>query len=277
MTHKLKVPDTSRLVLELAVKVYDSPLELAYIDAIDFTETSRFFRDFSRSYPPAAETFYYRKWAVREAIRHRMEQFPVQQVLLLGAGLDPLSLYLLEHYPGRISRILEVDNGYIEEKKKIYEEILHITGPLYFLQCDLHNLKQLEVMLKQHGYVAEEPAIIIFEGMLPYMSNEEWVQIMQLLMTPQQHHQCIFDFLLARSEIPDSYLVYYRNALNVLESYVNTTYNSNTRQQIRELVARMGRLERIEPLHEIEKKLMGENRLFHQPDHGILEMAIFNL
>ncbi|NML41899.1 class I SAM-dependent methyltransferase [Chitinophaga sp. G-6-1-13] len=277
MTNKLKVPATARLVLEQAIRLYTSPLEKAYINAIDFSETSRLSRDLTRTYPPIADTIYYRKQAVREVIQHRMAQYPVQQVLILGAGLDPLSLYLLEHYAERISRILEVDNGYIEEKKIIYEEILHITGPLHLLQCDLTDTVLLEAMLIQAGYMPEEPAMVIFEGVLHYMSNEACVQVMQLLATPQQHHLGLLDFSLALPDVPDNFLVYHRNTLKVMETYLNTTLNLNTRQQIRDLVARFGRLEYFEPLCETEKKLTGTNRVFHQPGHGIVELAVFSL
>lgn len=277
MTHKLKVPATSRLILEQAIRLYTSPLEQAYINAIDFSETSHLSRDLTRAYPPAADTVYYRKQAVREAIQFGMEQYPVQQVLVLGAGLDPLSLHLLAQYPGRISRILEVDNGYIEEKKKIYEEILHITAPVHFLRCDLTDTALLETMLKQAGYVPEVPAIIVFEGILHYISNEACVQIMQLLMTPQQHHLGMLDFSLAATEVPDNFLVYHRNVLKIFESWLNTSLNLNTRQQVRDMIGRFGRLVYIEPLCETERRLTGVNRIFHQPGQGIVEIAVFNL
>ncbi|QJB33159.1 class I SAM-dependent methyltransferase [Chitinophaga oryzae] len=277
MTHKLKVPATSRLVLEQAIRLYTSPLEQAYVNAIDFSETSRLSRDLTRAYPPAADMICYRKQAVREVIRQRMEQYPVQQVLILGAGLDPLSLYLLENYPGRISRILEVDNGYIEEKKKIYEDILHTTVPLHFLHCDLTDTVLLNKMLKQAGYVPEEPAIVIFEGVIHYISNEACVQVMQLLTTPMQHHLGVMDFSLSLTEVPDNYLVYHRNLLKVIETHLNMTANLNTRQQVRDMIERFGRLVYLEPLCETEKKLTGANRIFLQPGHGIIEMAVFNL
>lgn len=277
MTHKLKVPSTARLILEQAIRLYTSPLEKAYINAIDFTETSRVSRDLTRTYPPIADTVYYRKMAVREVIQYSMDQHPVLQILILGAGLDPLSLYLLERYPGRISRILEVDNGYIEEKKKIYDEILHITAPVHFLRCDLTDTVLLEDMLKKAGYVPEEPAIIVFEGVIHYISNEAFVQMMQLLVTPQQHHLGVLDFSLAQQEVPDNFLVYHRNLVNLMETALNTSPNLNTRQQIRDLVARFGRLEYFEPLCETEKKFTGTNRVFHQPGHGFVEMAVFSL
>nr|WP_295864618.1 class I SAM-dependent methyltransferase [uncultured Chitinophaga sp.] len=277
MTQKLKVPATARLVLEQAIRLYTSPLEQAYVNAIDFSETSRLSRDLTRAYPPVADMIHYRKQAIREVIQYRMEQYPVQQVLILGAGLDPLSLYLLERYPGRISRILEVDNGYIEEKKKIYEEILHITGPLHFLRCDLTDIVLLEAMLKQAGYVPEEPAIVILEGVLHYISNEACVQVMQLLTTAPQHHLGILDFSLAVTEVPDNYLVYHRNVLKVMETHLNMTANLNTRQQVRDMIGRFGRLVYLEPLCETEKKFTGANRVFHQPGQGIIEMAVFSL
>ncbi|WP_212006153.1 class I SAM-dependent methyltransferase [Chitinophaga sp. HK235] len=276
MTQKLKVPATSLLVLEKAIPLYGSPLQQTYINAIDFSEVSQASRDMTRAYPPGADMIYYRKQAIREMIRLRLEQFPAQQMVILGAGLDPLSLYLLETYPGRLSRIIEVDNGYIDVKKKIYEEILHIKG-LQFVHCDLTDIVLLEALLKQHGYSADEPTIIILEGVIPYISNEEFVQVMQLFSSAGRQNQGIVDYALAYSDIPDNYLVYHRNLLKAMEAQLNITVNLNTRQQIMDLVARFGQLDYLEPLYETEKRLTGTNRAFHQPGHGSVEMAVFSL
>jgi hypothetical protein len=113
MTRQLKVPSTSRLVLEAAMQLYTTSLQQCYIESIDFSETSRIFHDLKHHYPLILDAICLRKQSIREMLRERITSVPGQQVILLGAGLDPLSLYLLENYREQLSRIIEVDNGYI--------------------------------------------------------------------------------------------------------------------------------------------------------------------
>ncbi|PSL47879.1 leucine carboxyl methyltransferase [Chitinophaga niastensis] len=278
MAYKLKVPSTSRLVLEHALPLYTSPLQQQYIDAIDFSETSSLSYDLRRSYPHFSEAVCYRKLSIREMIRERMPLFPAQQVLILGAGLDPLSLYLLENYRSNIIRIFEVDNGYIAEKKKIYDEILPQEELIEFIKCDVTDTALLSTLLAQSGYQEDLPSIIIFEGVIHYITNEEFIHLMELFKTPDKRNIVIVDFSLATEEVPAGFLQYHQGIITVMEAYINGRFNVNNRATITALLSTLGaRLERMEPLCYTEKKITGSNHFFHAPGEGIMEMVIFHL
>lgn len=278
MTQKLKVPSTSRLVLEAAMQLYTSPLQQQYIEAIDFSETSGFFYELKRQYPFITEMICLRKQCIRRMLRERLPALSGQQVIIPGAGLDPLSLYLLENYPQQISRIIEADNGYIEEKQRIYEDIMPAGASVNFIKCDVTDTPLLWGKLLESGYREDVPATIVFEGVIHYISNDAFLQLMQLFKTPQRHNLVLMDYSLAEEEVPEGFLSSHRAIMSVLEEYIGRPVNVNSRADMAGLLLRLdGVLETVEPLCETEKQLTGSTRLFHAPGEGIMEMLRFRI
>lgn len=278
MTQQLKVPSTSRLVLEAAMQLYTTPLQQRYIESIDFSETSRFFYDLKRYYPLVIDTICLRKQSIRAMLRERIAKTTGQQVILLGAGLDPLSLYLLENYRGQLSRIIEIDNGYIEEKQQLYATIIPEEPLIRFVKCDVTDTALLWSKLLENGYQEDVPAIIVFEGVIHYISNDAFVNTMKLFKTPNRQNLVMLDYFLSEEEIPAASLAYYKGALNVLESYVNISVNVNNHADMAGIIYQLdATLENLEPMCETERKVTGSNKLFHAPGEGIIEMLSFSL
>ncbi|WP_160714107.1 class I SAM-dependent methyltransferase [Chitinophaga solisilvae] len=278
MTDKLKVPSTSRLILEHAIKMYESPLEKAYLDAIDFSETSRVASDIRRTCAWFSDAVCYRKKFIREAVRERLQQQAPQQVIILGAGLDPLSLHLLETYPGSISRILEVDNGYITEKKKIYDKILQEDSPLQLILCDITDTVKLYATLGQHGFQPGEPAVIVFEGVIAYITNEEFTGIMQLFQTDDLRNMIAMNYTIREDTVPEKFLPVHHQVIALLEQHISGRFNLHNKTSLLALITELGGIpDRLESLSETEKRLTGRNQVFHEPGEGIMEMASFRL
>ena len=278
MTRKLKVPSTSRLVLEAAMQLYTSPLQQQYIEAIDFSETSRFFSELKQQYPFITEMICLRKQSIRRMLRERLLAFPGQQVIIPGAGLDPLSLYLLENYPQQISRVIEADNGYIEEKQRIYKDIIPADSLVNFIKCDVTDTALLWGKLLESGYREDVPATIVFEGVIHYISNDAFLQLMQLFKTTQRHNLVLMDYSLSEEDVPEGFLPSHRAVMDVLEEYIGRPVNVNSRADMARLLLRLdGVLETVEPLCETERQLNGSTRLFHAPGEGIMEMLRFRI
>ncbi|MCW3467236.1 class I SAM-dependent methyltransferase [Chitinophaga nivalis] len=278
MTYKLKVPSTSRFILEYALDLYTTPLQQHYIDAIDFSETSRIAWELRQAYPTIPDAIYYRKLSIREMFREQLLLQPQQQVIILGAGLDPLSLYLLENYKNNIKHIFEVDNGYIFEKKAIYEELLPGQKSIHFIRCDLTDTQTLAVQLVENGYNAHLPTLIIFEGVIHFITNEEFINLMLLFKTNDQRNIVTMDYFLTTATVPPAFKTAHSHALTVLETYINGALNTNSRDNILALLAALGASgETVEPLNEIEYKTTGSNHVFHVPGEGMLEMVLFHI
>lgn len=278
MTQQLKVPSTSRLVLEAAMQLYTSPLQQRYIEAIDFSETSRLFYELKRHYPLVIDLVCLRKQCIRAMLHERITHWPGQQVILLGSGLDPLSLYLLEKYPKQITTIIEVDNGYIAEKQQLYAGIIPGEPLIRFSKCDVTDTEQLWGKLLENGYREELPATIVFEGLLHYISNDAFIKTMKLFKTPTRRNLAMLDYSLSEEDVPAAFLPTHQGVIRILESYVNTHLNVNSHADMAGIIYQLdATLENLEPLCETERKITGRNRMFHAPGEGVVEMLSFSL
>lgn len=275
MTEKLKVRATSRLVLEAALPLYNTVLQQQYIDAIDFSETGRLFYEMKRNFPQMIETILLRKYGIRHFIKEGLAAHPVHQVIILGAGLDPLSLYLLENYP-QLSNITEVDNGYIAEKKEIYDRILPEQTLIHFAPCDITDTSLLWSLLTHSGYDPEQPAIIVFEGVIHYISASSFLEVMQLFKTSRHHNQVMLDYTLATEEVPKSFQPVHEGVLNNLAANLPAPLNVYSRQQINILLQELHAvsIER-EPVHLTEKKRGLKPVYFKADGEGFIELLNF--
>ncbi|NLR81530.1 class I SAM-dependent methyltransferase [Chitinophaga eiseniae] len=276
MTVQLKVPATSRLVLEAAMQLYTSPLQQQYIAAIDFSETSRIFYELQRSFPQIIDTICLRKQSIRDQLKSQLVTISRPQVIILGAGLDPLSLYLLENYRENISRIIEVDNGYIEEKQHIYHHLVPVEAQIQFVKCDVTDTALLWSKLLENGYQEDIPTIIIFEGVIHYISNEAFIQTMQLFKTADHRNHVMLDYSVSEENLVPSFLPTYRGIREVMESYIGKPFNVNSRADMAGVLYQLNAsLETLEPLCDIEKRVRGHHHFFHLPGEGIIEMLSF--
>jgi O-methyltransferase involved in polyketide biosynthesis len=278
MTRQLKVPSTSRLVLEAAMQLYTTSLQQCYIESIDFSETSRIFHDLKHHYPLILDAICLRKQSIREMLRERITSVPGQQVILLGAGLDPLSLYLLENYREQLSRIIEVDNGYIEEKQQLYANIIPGDSLISFTKCDITDTSLLWSQLLEKGYQEAMPTIIVFEGVIYYISNEAFINTMKLFKTPDRRNLVMLDYGLSEEEVPAAFLPYHQGIVRIMETYVGVRLNVNNHADMAGIIYQLdATLENLEPLCETERKIAGANKLFHAPGEGLLEMLSFSV
>ncbi|GEP89823.1 Leucine carboxyl methyltransferase [Chitinophaga terrae (ex Kim and Jung 2007)] len=275
MTEKLKVRATSKLILEAALPLYHSTLQQQYINAIDFSETNRFFYELKRRYPQIIEIVLLRKFGIRHFISERMNAHPVQQAIILGAGLDPLSLYLLENYP-QLRKIIEVDNGDIAEKKAIYDRILPQQTLIHFAPCDITDTPLLRSFLAHSGYAPGQPAIIVFEGIIHYIPSSAFLDVMQLFRTPGHHNQVMLDYCLAGEDVPLACRPLHEGVLDILAANLPAPLKVYSRRQINAFLQELhaASVER-EPLPLTEKKRGLKPVQFKADGEGIIELLNF--
>ena len=89
------------------------------------------------------------------------------QIIIMAAGISPLSASLAEQYPE--SKIFEIDLYSMEEKSKMLSE--HFPN-ISFIEVDLENLTACKEKLSAHNYQPENRTMIIFEGIVYYLSNK---------------------------------------------------------------------------------------------------------
>jgi O-methyltransferase involved in polyketide biosynthesis len=132
---KVKISPTASFVLSLGSEVYqDGKTSQAYFESIDHSEGKLLIQNLQYIYEHSEleQLVVLRKNYVRHLFDHYANLYPKFQVCILGAGLDPLSLHLLERYDNQITNIFEVDMTFMDEKRAMYTKLI---GDNHKLKC----------------------------------------------------------------------------------------------------------------------------------------------
>jgi len=117
--------------------------------------------------PGRIRHFILRKNAIEAQAREWLAESPKKQVVILGAGLDILSLRLAVDFPQ--VNFIEID---MEESQRFKTSVLHshhvaIPSNVEYLSGDLS--KGLHDVIKRSRYVKETPTLWIAEGLLMFL------------------------------------------------------------------------------------------------------------
>ena len=269
MEHKLKVAPTAALVLHFARPLFSSGLTHNYIGRTDLSEVAPMAAKLEELFKHFPETILFRKKYIRYLLQEYLtDDIPVQ-VCMLGAGLDPLTLHLLEEYPHAVSAIFEVDEEHIGIKKQLYPA----SEKIHFIQADITDTLHLPDRLRDAGYHPEIPAIIIFEGLIHYISDINFLNIMQFFRTPNKTNVVIMDYMLPENSLPASVLPVFRPLRQMMEAFIGGGIHFYNRAQVFSMVAALqGDVVSVASMQEVEYKLNGRNELYYGEGEGFIEM-----
>lgn len=122
-----------------------------------------------------------------------------RQLVLLGAGFDARALRLPE-VPRHGVQTFEVDfPAMLETKRRLLEaEGVVLSGAVHHIACDFAAdfESPLEEQLVARGYERGEPAMFVFEGVLPYLPQEAIDRSLRFLASiGAPGSRLIFDFM----------------------------------------------------------------------------------
>lgn len=104
--------------------------------------------------------------AVREAVGHG-----VRQVVVLGAGLDPLGLLIAREFPE--VRTFEIDHPDTQAiKRGVLLQRNALLPGLTLIPADLSERSLAAALHPDTGYRASEPSVVVAEGLLMYLTEE---------------------------------------------------------------------------------------------------------
>ncbi|SIO40476.1 class I SAM-dependent methyltransferase [Chitinophaga niabensis] len=276
--HTLKVAPTAALVLYHARSLYESGPEKTYLSKIDFSEIQQLSEKMEASYKDFDYTVLCRKRFVRYLLDQYLSEDAPVQVCILGAGLDPISLHLLQQYDHAVSGIFEVDMDHLGIKQKLYERLLPDNKKIHFIQADITDTLHLLDRLRDAGYSPAFPTLVIFEGLLPYIGDEHFLNIMQLFRTVNKTNVVLMDYILPEEYMPESTLPAWYAVKKGVEAFIGGSLYSCSRQQIFNLVAVLhGDVASVDSMQDVEFKLNGRNEVYYEDGEGLIEMVVFYL
>jgi O-methyltransferase involved in polyketide biosynthesis len=275
----LRVAPTSALVLSYAKEMYTDPLSRKYLQYVDLGDVEPLVAAISHLSIPLGAIIQLRKKMVRYLVRQFISRYPQQQICIVAAGLDPLGLQLAAEYPQLINGIYEMDQAWMEDKGRIYRNIApHLNLPVTLLTDITHTI-QCKRQLRDAGYDASQPAIIILEGIVPYITEEQFRDIMQCFTTRNARNTVIMDYLLPAEEIrsPATRHEFDEMADLAKKSLGVELYYYSRKKILNMLELLHAEVHNVYNMHAVEQKLYGYNNIYPQPGDGWMEMAAFHL
>jgi O-methyltransferase involved in polyketide biosynthesis len=278
LENKLSVASTSALVLSVAKSLYQDGWSREYISRIDFSAVEKLAEELYRITPLFQDVLLIRKRMVRHLVTQLMLQHPRQQVCILGAGLDPLGLKIAEDFPIYPKAIYEIDNAYVQEKKELYASVSFDDERLYHLQGDLTNIPLLMQTLIDTGYDPNEPTLIIFEGIMHYISEEQFLRIMRAFCSRTRNNAVIMDYMLQNEDLPFNFVSVANDMLEVLGSAIGMPLRQFSRKKILNLLSLLeAEIFEVYDMQAAEYILNGHNKKYHLRGEGMLEMIVFSI
>jgi methyltransferase (TIGR00027 family) len=120
----------------------------------------------------------------------------VEQVVILGAGLDSRAYRMRDEHPA--VRFFEVDSPATQQKKK--ERVEQLFGSLptqvVYVPVDFET-QSLEERLAEAGLSAEEPSIFVWEGVTMYLNAEAVDSTLTFVAKSPAGSEIVFDYVYA--------------------------------------------------------------------------------
>ena len=276
--NKLSVASTSALVLTYVKSLYEEGWGKEYLSHIDFSQVKGLADELSRITPLFREALLIRKRIIRQLIRHLMTQHPRPQICILAAGLDPLGLQITEYFPDRDLAIYEVDSANMREKQEIYAAIHFTDERLHTLQADINNTGQLMRTLVDAGYDPQQPTLVIFEGIMHYISEEQFLSIMRNFISNIKQNAVIMDYMEYAEGLPTGSVSKATEMLDTMESYIGSRLQQFSRKKILNLLSLLDAdLIEVFDMQAAELALNGQNRVYKGERKGMLEIISFHI
>ena len=269
-----RLSDTSALVTLLAGEdVHVSPYSSKYRDLLDLSAGGDFLRRCAEVWPHLDQLVKNRKTCIQDEVFECIRG-GAAQVVILGSGLDPLSLEIAYRVGG--VRVYEVDADQMDDKRDLIREAAPDAAErIACVTADLARPRQVIQEVASAGWDASLPSVLVLEGISYYLSEQNlWEAIAQFggastndtVLEYVVPHEMIIP---ERAHIPDAIFEIIRKS--VMGPLEIARFGPDT---IRDKAGRIGgRLVNRHTMRSIELSRTGVNRYFPTDRSGWVEVV----
>ena len=266
----VKLSSTSALVLLWAKHdCYQTSKAQLFLEKLDLEAGQYFYKKVEQDiWQHYSEVIKNRKYGIFQYVKKHMQKN--LQIIIAGAGFDPLSIEILSIYPN--VTIFEIDRENMEQKFNLAEKCLSAAKikKLNCITCDLEQEKQIEQKLIEKGWDKNCPTLFIFEGISYYLSAKN---LKQLVFTVNPDY-LIIEFLKPSALIKKEYaaipnqvfsLIKTKCDLPNIETYYQKKLNKNLKPY--EIIECLS-------MKDLEYKRTTKNKFFTKENSGWIEVAM---
>lgn len=261
---------TSALVLLWeGAEIHTSKLSQHYRKLIDLNAGRKLVAKCNQVWAHYDQVIKNRKNCILNIVNNVLSYNDVQQVVLLGAGLDSLSLEIWSHFNS--VRIFEVDNAHMDFKKNIIHEIdPSLSSNIKYITFDLSFPKELFNSMKNFGFLKNKPTLVVAEGFSYYMKEKEFWNIMEKFQTPNKQNNIILEYLIPQKMISENRAVIPNEIFKIIGSEFgleNITHY--IKEEIQNKISNLnGKIIENYNMKQMEKQRTNENQYFKNDKSG---------
>lgn len=264
---------TSSLVLFLAGRQsYSQKNTQKYLDYINFDNEHVSIKEFIKIWPPMDNVIKNRKYAIKKMAYDFLSKNNKAQVVILAAGLDPLSIEIASLYPQ--SCIFEIDKYNMEVKKQLLKKIGNLEN-IKCLTSDLTDVATVEKHLLQASWNKQTPTLLIAEGISYYLSIKDLWNIVAIFKSPKTSNELILEYLLPYDLINEKYRNIAKQVFQKLEKDYQLSGIIHYSEELikKQLPQISGILKKTLNFYEVEQDRLGKNSFFTESKDGWIEVS----
>ncbi len=282
---KCKLSPTSALVLLWTDKDSSAhPNTSQYLESIDLTEGQALVRDYEKIWPSYSQVITNRKYAIKKLAFDFLfsclsnnsstnsgidDSSKNSQVIILAAGLDPLSIEIASMFPK--TSVFDVDLDNMDTKKNLLNQINNIQC----LTADITDTEILREKLCHAGWNSNLPTLLIAEGISYYIKSDDLWKIIDSFKSHNHRNALILESLIPFELVNDRFRYIPKKIFESLSTdfHLNQITHYTQESIVDQLSQISGQLKNILSLKEIEKTRLGENVFFHNENDGWIQVS----
>jgi len=271
----IHISGTSALVLLWGGKeAYKSKLAQKYLEQLDLSSGYELYSECSKIWEPYHEILRNRKFGVFNFVESILKEDSNAQVIILAAGIAPLSLDIIESFPD--TKIFDIDIENMQMKKRLFEEVSDgsFENKIEFIESDITNKDILAESLIQHGWDKNKNTIVIAEGISYYITEDELWSAFSLFQSSDKSNFIILESRVPqekvceeRGEIQERVWEYLTSALTL--KFVTRYFDEKVKEYAEKINADV--IEK-HTMKDIEMMRFGRNEIFLTDDSGWIEV-----
>ena len=266
--------DTSAFVTLLAGReVHTSPASLRYLDMLDLSPGEDLLRRCYEVWPHLDQLVKNRKKCVLEETLECISA-GARQVVILGSGIDTLSLEIVS----RVSdvAVYELDTDNLDAKQSLLNEAApEDADRVACVTADLGRAAEAVTKTVAAGWRSDIPSVLVLEGISYYLREPAMWEIIRRFGTGAEN-DIILEYIIPARYIAPERVHIPDDVFDTIQEYMSTPLAISRMDpaRIREIAAGTGgHVLRRHTMHSMEKSRTGTNRHFPTESSGWIEVC----
>lgn len=273
MKKSKNISSTSAMVLVwLGKKFYTHANTLKYFNHLDLTEGELLAKELTSIWDSYDEVIKNRKFAIKHFAFDFLSKNTKAQVVILAAGLDPLSVEIASYFPE--AKIFDTDMDNMQIKKDLVNQTTDVDN-VQFVTADITKSENFKNSLIQSGWEKNKNTLLIAEGITYYLNEEDLWEMPKCFSSSDNSNAFIMEYMLPLSLVDEKFCHIPMAVFEKLSKIFNLNEITEYTEDIIEkrLLEINGKLQTTWSFLDMEKNRTNKQKLFHKKEEGWVQVS----